>query len=99
MLAQEGRTTEALGLATREEQAWRALVRVSSPHPADSDGLANCLTNAAELLRRSGRVAEAVRSCAEARSLREPLTTARPEVPQYRGGLAETLLRAGQIAA
>jgi eukaryotic-like serine/threonine-protein kinase len=59
--------------------------------------LANCQTNLADLLRKAGRRDEARAACERARALREPLVRDHPQFPNYRGGLAETELRTGQV--
>ena len=51
----------------------------------------------ADLLRKSGRRDEAREACERARKLREPLVRDLPQVTTYRGGLAETLLKSGQV--
>ena len=59
----------------------------SSPRPARQPPttgirLANCQTNTADVLRRSGRLDEALAACERALAVREPLVEAHPEVPQ-----------------
>jgi tetratricopeptide (TPR) repeat protein len=63
----------------------------------DRDSLANCRTNTADVLRRSGRLDEALAACDRALALREPLVEAHPEFPGYRARLGETYLRLGQV--
>ena len=50
-----------------------------------------------ELLRKSGRRDEARSACERALASRETLIKDYPELTFYRGGLAETYLRAGQV--
>ena len=59
--------------------------------------LANCQTNTADLLRKAGRRVEARAACERALALREPLVKEHPQDTSYRGGLAETYLRIGQL--
>ena len=51
----------------------------------------------ANLLRKAGRLDNARAACERARALREPLVRDRPRITNYRGGLAETELRSGQV--
>ncbi len=49
------------------------------------------------MLRRSGRLDEALAACERALAVREPLVEAHPDVADYRAGLGETYLRLGQV--
>jgi hypothetical protein len=52
----------------------------------------------ADLLRRSGRLDEALAACERATAVRETLVAAHPEFPGYPAGLGETYLRLGQVS-
>ena len=82
---------------TREEAILQKLAEASSATPTDRDCLANCQTNTADVLRRSGRLDEALAACERALAVREPLVEAHPELLGYRAGLGETYLRLGQV--
>jgi len=96
-LVQTGKTGEAIGYYAREEAIRQKLAEASSAIPADRDSLAGCLTNTADVLRRSGRRDEALAACERSVAVREPLVEAHPEIPYYRAGLGETYLRLGQV--
>ena len=96
-LAQAGKAGDAIGYYTREESIRQTLAGASSVTPADTDLLANCQTNMADALRRSGRLNESLAACERALAVREPLVEAHVEVPGFRAGLGETLLRLGQV--
>jgi tetratricopeptide (TPR) repeat protein len=95
-LAQAGQNDEAIAYYSREEAIRRKLADATSAS-VDSNWLANCQTNTADLLRKAGRRDEARAACERAIALREPLVKNHPQVTLYRGGLAETYLRAGQV--
>jgi tetratricopeptide (TPR) repeat protein len=96
MLAKAGKNEEAANYYTREESVRRGLVK-QLDLPDARDSLANCQTNLADVLRKSGRLEKAKEACARALTLRESLVKANSRSTTYRGGLAETNLRAGQI--
>ena len=73
------------------------LAEASSATPEDRNSLANCQTNTADLLRRSGRLDEALAACERTAAVREPLVEAHPAFPGYRTDLGETYLRLGQV--
>jgi eukaryotic-like serine/threonine-protein kinase len=73
------------------------MVEVRSAIPSGRDELANCQINSADLLRRSGRLDEALAACERSLAVREPLVRAHPEFPVYRARLGETYLRLGQV--
>ena len=81
----------------RRDTVARTLAGVRSTAAADRDDLANCQTNIADLLRKAGRRNEAMATCERARVLRESLVRNHPQFTEYRGGLAETELRTGQV--
>jgi hypothetical protein len=73
---------------------------LADDYPAVADyrhELADCEMKLVGLLRRAGRWDEARASCERARALREPLVRDHPLVTAYRGGLATTELRTGQV--
>jgi hypothetical protein len=49
------------------------------------------------MLRRSGRLDEALATCKRSLAVREPLEHSHSEVPLYQGHLGETFLRLGQV--
>ena len=69
-LAQAGKTDDAIGYYTREEAIRQKLAQASSATPYDRDALANCQTNIADLLRRSGRLDEALAACERSLAVR-----------------------------
>jgi serine/threonine protein kinase/tetratricopeptide (TPR) repeat protein len=96
-LALAGKNGQAIEYYTREEAIRQKLAATESARPDDRDLLANCQTNTADLLRKAGRRVEAREACERALALREPLVKEYPQVTYYRGGLAETYLRTGQV--
>ena len=95
--AQAGKNGEAIEYYAREEASRLKLAAAESTGPDDRNLLANCQTNTADLLRKAGRRVEARAACERALALREPLVKELPQVTSYRGGLAETYLRIGQL--
>jgi len=95
--AQSGKNLEAIGYYTREEAVRRRLASVASASPGDLDSLANCQTNSADLLRKAGKRPEALAACKRALAIRDPLVKDHPLDTNYRGGLAETCFRMGQV--
>ncbi len=91
LLSQIGRLQEAFAYYAREEAIWRTLVDQNPSIPDYQRGLANCRTNTAELLIRTGRLAEARVMCDQALAAKEA------QAKDYPLGLAETLLRDGQV--
>jgi tetratricopeptide (TPR) repeat protein len=95
--AQAGKTDTALSFYRREEVIRQKFADASSAAPSDSDFLANCQINTADVLRREGRLDEALAACERALAVREPLVEAHPENLGYRARLGETYLRLGQV--
>jgi tetratricopeptide (TPR) repeat protein len=96
-VALAGRKDEALGYYEREEAIRLKLAESGSATLEDREGLVNCQNNMADLLRRSGRLEEALAACERARALREPLGEADSERPGLRAISSETYLRLGQV--
>ncbi len=63
----------------REEAIRQKFADASSADPDDKDYLANCQTNTADVLRRSGRFHGAIAASESALAIREPLVAAHPE--------------------
>jgi tetratricopeptide (TPR) repeat protein len=95
--AHAGNTDEAIVVYAREEAIRQKLVAGGSANPDDRSALANCQTNAADVLRRSGRLDEARGMCERALAMSDSLVGSHPAVPGYRAGLAKTCLRLGQV--
>ena len=96
-LSQTGRLHEALAYYTRAEAIWKTLVDQNPAIPNYQSGLANCHTNTAELLIRTGRLAEARVMCDRALAARDAQVKDHPDHRYLRLGLAEILLRDGQV--
>jgi eukaryotic-like serine/threonine-protein kinase len=77
-------------LLIRNELANRGTSRAQN-------SLATCHVNKASAQLALGRPGEARTSCDRATSIREDLVKANPENPEFRIGLAESLLRSGQV--
>jgi tetratricopeptide (TPR) repeat protein len=88
---------DAIGYYAREEAIRLKLAERTAATPESRDYLANCQTNTADVLRRSGRLSEALAACERSLAVRMPLADAHPEVPFYGAGLGETYLRLGQV--
>ncbi len=96
-LALAGKSGEAIDYYIREEAVRSRFTDERSATPEDRNLLANCQTNMSDLLRRARRLDEAWRACDRALALREPLVRDHRQDAEFRGGLAETFLRAGQV--
>ena len=96
-LAAAGCNGEAIDYYTRAETVRRTLAGARPASVTDRDELATCQTNIADLFRKAGRRDEARALCERARAVCEALVRDHPQFTQYRGGLAETELRTGQM--
>jgi serine/threonine-protein kinase len=95
LLLQTGHPAQALA---EFEQEW--LIRNELARRGHAGGrhlFANCETNKASTQLALGRPGEARTSCDRAMSILEGLFKAKPANTDYRSGLAESLLRSGQV--
>jgi eukaryotic-like serine/threonine-protein kinase len=92
-----GKDPEAIEYYTWEETILQKLATAESALPGDRNGLAICQTNTADLLRKLGRRVEARAACERALALQELLFKEYPQSTEYRGVLAATCLRTGQV--
>src|SRR5208282_1822144 len=97
LFAAAGKNGEAIEYYTREETIRQKLAAAESALPGDRNELANCQTKTADLLRTAGRRVEARAACERALALQEPLVKEHPQITDYRGSLALTCLRTGQV--
>jgi tetratricopeptide (TPR) repeat protein len=96
-LARAGNTVEAIRYYRRSEAILQKVAGAGSSTTDNEDRLADCRTCIADLLRRLGRLDEALAACKSALTTREQIFAAHPELPFCRANLGETYLRLGQI--
>ena len=97
LLSRVGRLNEAFDFYVREETIRSVLVDQYPTRLEYQERLASCRTNMTEVLIRSGRLAEARVTCDRALATLDALMRDHFEIPYYRGVLAETFLRDGQV--
>ena len=84
-------------LQAGRKRSCRKLAESGSRTPDNEDRLADCRTNISDLLRRLGKLDEALAECKNAVAVREQIVAAHPAIPSYRANLGETYLRLGQV--
>jgi tetratricopeptide (TPR) repeat protein len=97
LLYKMGHPSEALTVFEPARTIYDALPASRENAGGVRNSLANILTNMTEVLRLSGRPADARDCCDRAISIREELVKVDPATEIYRSGLAESLMRSGQL--
>ena len=92
-----GRPADAQAKYGRERAAWQRLLDADKTNPSHRDQLANCETNSSAALVQMGRLGEARAACERAIAIREAQVKDFPDVSKNHQGLAESLLRSGQV--
>jgi eukaryotic-like serine/threonine-protein kinase len=92
-----GRPADALARYQRERTAWQRLLKAEAANPYYRDRLANCETNIAAACTKVGRLAEARVCCDGAIAIRADLVKGQPANESYHHGLAESLVRSGDV--
>ena len=87
----------ALARYQRERTAWQKLLNVDAANPRYRDRLANCETNIVAACTKVGRLAEARACCDRAIAIRADLVKGQPTNESYYHGLAESLMRSGDV--
>ncbi len=92
-----GMPADALAKYRRERAAWQELLDAVPTNGYYRDRLANCETNSSAALVVVGRLGEARAACGRAIALREAQVKEFPDLSKNHQGLAESLLRSGQV--